>query len=50
MNEILIQLQALANNYLLPLVVIILGLFIAWVVARIGAFLVRRAFERLKVD
>src|SRR3990172_1841241 len=50
MNEILIQLQALANNYLLPLVVIILGLLIAWVVARMGVLLVRRAFERLKVD
>lgn len=48
--DILFQLQALATQYLLPLLVIIIGLFVAWVVARIGAFLVRRAFERLKVD
>jgi len=34
----------------LPLVAIILGLFLAWVVARIGAFIVRRIFEGLKVD
>ena len=48
--DILSQLQALATQYLLPLVVIILGLFVAWVVARIGAFIVRRALERLKLD
>ena len=34
----------------LPLVAIIVGLFVAWVVARFGAFLVRRVLERLKVD
>lgn len=34
----------------LPLVAIIIGIFVAWVVGRIGAFLVRRIFEGLKVD
>jgi hypothetical protein len=34
----------------LPLVAIIVGVFVAWVVARIGAFLVRRILESLKVD
>ena len=34
----------------LPVVAIILGLFLAWVVARIGAYIVRRVFESLKVD
>jgi len=34
----------------LPLVAIIIGVFVAWVVARIGAFLVRRILESLKVD
>jgi hypothetical protein len=48
--DIFSQLQKLASLYLLPLVVIIIGLFVAWVVARIGAFLVRRALERLNVD
>jgi len=48
--DIFLQLQALATQYLLPLVVIIIGLFVAWVVARIGAFLVRRLLERLQVD
>jgi hypothetical protein len=48
--DILSQLQQLATQYLLPLLVVIVGLFVAWVVARVGAFLVRRAFERLKVD
>src|SRR3990172_11520177 len=51
--DILGQLQALLTPQLWPLALIIfgiLGLLIAWVVARIGAFLVRRAFERLKVD
>ena len=48
--DILGQLQALATQYLLPLVVIIIGLFLAWLVARIGAFLVRRLLERLQVD
>jgi len=51
--DILGQLQALLTPQLWPLALIIIGLiglFIAWVVARIGAFLVRRAFERLKVD
>jgi hypothetical protein len=48
--DIFLQLQVLATQYLLPLLVIIIGLFLAWVVARIGAFLVRRILERLKVD
>lgn len=48
--DILSQLQVLATQYLLPLLAVIVGLFVAWVVARIGAFLVRRAFERIKVD
>lgn len=48
--DILSQLQVLATQYLLPLLAVIVGLFVAWVVARIGAFLVRRAFERMKVD
>ena len=34
----------------LPLIAIIVGLFLAWVVARIGAYVVRRIFESLKVD
>ena len=48
--DILTQLQALATQYLIPLLAIIVGLFVAWVVARIGAFLVRRGLERLKID
>ena len=44
-NQLLQQL-----GVFLPVVAIILGLFVAWVVARIGAFLVRRVFESLKVD
>ena len=44
-NQLLQQL-----GIFLPLVAIILGLFVAWVVARIGAFLIRRVFESLKVD
>lgn len=51
--DIIGQLQALLSPQLWPLALIIIGLiglFIAWVVARIGAFLVRRALERLKVD
>jgi hypothetical protein len=44
-NQLLQQL-----GIFLPVVAIILGLFVAWVVARIGAFLVRRVFESLKVD
>ncbi|RJP51082.1 MAG: hypothetical protein C4557_08625 [Anaerolineaceae bacterium] len=48
--DILSQLQDLATQYLLPLLAVIVGLFVAWVLARIGAFLVRRAFERMKVD
>lgn len=48
--DILSQLQDLATQYLLPLLAVIVGLFVAWVAARIGAFLVRRAFERMKVD
>jgi len=48
--DILTQLQNLATQYLVPLLAIIVGLFVAWVVARIGAFLVRRGLERLKLD
>lgn len=48
--DILTQLQNLATQYLVPLLAIIVGLFVAWVVARVGAFLVRRGLERLKID
>jgi hypothetical protein len=48
--DILLQLQQLALQYIVPLVVIIIGLFLAWLVARIGAFLVRRGLERARVD
>ena len=48
--DILTQLQQLATDFLVPLLVIIVGLFVAWLVARIGAFLVRRGLERLKID
>lgn len=48
--DILTQLQNLATQYLLPLLVILIGLFLAWLVARIVAFLVRRGLERLKLD
>ena len=34
----------------IPLVAAILGLFVAWIVARLGAFLIRKALERIKVD
>ncbi len=45
-------LQQLGGQFavFLPLVAILVGLFVAWVVARFGAFLVRRVLERLKVD
>jgi len=39
-----------AAQFLVPLVVVIIGLFIAWVVGRFVAFLVRRGLERLKLD
>ena len=39
-----------AAQFLIPLVVVIIGLFIAWVVGRFIAFLVRRGLERLKLD
>lgn len=35
---------------LIPILAIIVGLFIAWIVARLGAFLVRKALERIQVD
>ena len=35
---------------LLPLLAIIVGLFVSWIVARLGAFIVRKALERIKVD
>lgn len=34
----------------IPLVAAILGLFVAWIGARIGAFIVRKILERAKVD
>jgi len=34
----------------IPLVAAILGLFVAWIVARLGAFIIRKALERVKVD
>jgi hypothetical protein len=48
--DILNQLLTLATQYIVPLVVVILGLFIAWVVGRFVAFLVRRALELTKLD
>lgn len=35
---------------LVPILAIIIGLFVAWIVARIGAFIVRKALESAKVD
>ncbi|MDX1378175.1 MAG: mechanosensitive ion channel [Anaerolineales bacterium] len=35
---------------LIPVLAIIVGLFIAWIVARLGAFIVRKALERIQVD
>ncbi len=35
---------------LVPILAIIIGLFVAWIVARIGAFIVRKGFERANVD
>lgn len=35
---------------LLPLLAIIVGLFLSWIVARLGAFLVRKGLESIKVD
>lgn len=48
--DILSQLQQLAANFLVPLLAVIVGLFVAWVAARVGAFLVRRGLERLRID
>jgi hypothetical protein len=50
MNTILVDLQKLAMQFLIPLVVILIGLLLAWIVARLGAFLVRRALGALKLD
>ncbi len=50
MNDILTQLQTLGMQFIVPLVVILIGLLLAWVVARIGAFLMRRALSALKLD
>jgi hypothetical protein len=47
---ILGPLRELSSKVLLPLLVIIIGLFVAWVIARIGAFLVRRGLERMNAD
>lgn len=49
LNDILASLGNTAG-ILVPLLVIIVGLFVAWIVARIGAFIVRKVFERGKVD
>lgn len=35
---------------LVPILAIIVGLFVAWIAARIGAFIVRKALESAKVD
>ncbi len=45
-------LQQLGGQFavFVPLVVILVGLFVAWVVGRFGAFLMRRILESLKVD
>lgn len=48
-QQLLNQLGLQAGIFL-PLVAIIIGLFIAWVVARFGAFIVRRILEGLRVD
>jgi hypothetical protein len=48
-NQLLQQLGGQASVFL-PLVAIIIGLFVAWVVGRFGAFIVRRILERLQVD
>ncbi|MBM3180255.1 MAG: hypothetical protein FJZ86_07860 [Chloroflexi bacterium] len=49
LNEILANLGTTAG-LLVPILVIIVGLFLAWIVARIGAFLVRKALERARLD
>lgn len=48
-NQLLQQLGGQAAVFL-PLVAIIVGLFVAWVMARFGAFIMRRILERLQVD
>ncbi|NWG33410.1 MAG: mechanosensitive ion channel [Chloroflexi bacterium] len=48
-NQLLQQLGGQASVFL-PLVAVIVGLFVAWVVGRFGAFIVKRIFERLQVD
>ncbi len=48
--NILSDLQNLALQFILPLVVILIGLLVAWIVARLGAFLVRRALGAIKLD
>jgi len=37
-------------SIVIPLVAVILGLFIAWIGARIGAFIIRKGLEAAKVD
>ena len=39
-----------APQFLIPLLAAIVGLFVAWVIARIGAFLVRKGLEKLQLD
>ena len=36
--------------FIVPLLAIIVGLFVAWIVARLGAFIVRRILERVRLD
>ncbi len=49
LNNILASLGTTAN-ILVPILAIIVGLFLAWIVGRIGAFIVRKGLERAKVD
>jgi len=48
--NILSDLQRLAMQFILPLVVILIGLLLAWIVARLGAYLVRRALGAVNLD
>ncbi|MDP1713174.1 MAG: mechanosensitive ion channel [Anaerolineales bacterium] len=49
LNNIIASLGATAA-ILVPILAIIIGLFVAWIVARIGAFIVRKGLERANVD
>ncbi|NJN79450.1 MAG: mechanosensitive ion channel, partial [Anaerolineales bacterium] len=48
-NKIIADLGASAQ-ILIPILAIIVGLFVAWIVGRVGAFLVRKGLESAKVD